>query len=84
MYIAECADGTLYTGYTVDIAEREKAHNSGSGAKYTRSRRPVRITHFEEFASKSDALRREIEIKRLRRAAKLRLISAGSAGAAHP
>jgi putative endonuclease len=59
----------------VDVAEREKAHNSGAGAKYTRSRRPVKITYYEEFQSKGEALRREMAIKRLRRGAKLGLIS---------
>ena len=76
-YIAECADGTYYTGYTTDITGRVKAHNEGRGAKYTRSRLPVLIVYSEEFASKSDAMKREVEIKRMSRSAKDALIAGG-------
>jgi putative endonuclease len=75
VYIAECADGTYYTGYTTDVESRAEAHIAGKGAKYTRSRHPVKIVHTEEFASKSDALKREAAIKRLRRRAKTALIN---------
>jgi putative endonuclease len=75
VYIALCADGTLYTGYTNDVAKRIAAHNAGEGAKYTRSRRPVRAVYAEACASKSEALKREARIKKLRRAKKLRLIA---------
>jgi putative endonuclease len=75
VYIAECADGTYYTGYTTDVAGRAGAHNAGKGAKYTRSRLPVKIIHTEMFESKSDALKREAAIKRLRRSAKKALVS---------
>jgi putative endonuclease len=75
VYIAECADGTYYTGYTTNVESRAAAHNAGKGAKYTRSRLPIKIVHTETFKSKSDALKREAKIKRLRRSAKTALIS---------
>ena len=74
-YILECADGTLYTGWTTDLAARVNAHNAGTGAKYTKSRRPVRLVYYEAFDSKQEAMRREYAIKRLSRPEKLRLIS---------
>ena len=74
-YIMRCADGTLYTGYTDDIARREAAHNSGRGAKYTRSRLPVKMVYHESFATRSAAMKRECAIKRLSREQKLKLIS---------
>ncbi|MDR1069089.1 MAG: GIY-YIG nuclease family protein [Clostridiales Family XIII bacterium] len=74
VYIAECADGTLYTGYTVNVERRAKAHNDGRGAKYTKPRRPVTIVYTESFPSKSAAMKREAAIKRLRRQKKLALI----------
>jgi len=76
-YIALCSDDTLYTGYTDDIKSRENTHNGlnkSQGAKYTRSRRPIKIIHSEKFNSKSDAMKREIEIKKLSRKKKLSLI----------
>ena len=72
-YILVCADGTLYTGWTNDLEKRLAAHNAGSGAKYTRSRRPVRLFYYEEFAEKCEAQRRECEIKRLPREKKIAL-----------
>lgn len=77
VYIARCADGTLYTGMTTDTARREEEHNSGKGAKYTRSRRPVRLVYREECADKSAALKRECAIKKLTRKEKLRLLGEG-------
>ena len=74
VYILECADGTLYTGWTTCPERRVKAHNSGKGAKYSRSRRPVRLVYTETCQNQSDALRREYEIKQLSRAQKLLLI----------
>lgn len=74
VYMLRCADGTLYTGWTNDIAARLKAHGCGHGAKYTRSRLPVRLVYCETMADKSQALRRECEIKRLSRMQKLALI----------
>ena len=74
-YILECSDGTLYTGYTNNIEKRLSVHNSGKGAKYTRSRLPVRVVYFEEYKTKQEAQRREYEIKQLTRAQKLLLIN---------
>lgn len=77
-YIVRCADGSLYTGWTTDLTRRVAAHNAGSGAKYTRSRRPVTPVYHECFATKEEALRREFAIKQLSRAEKLRLIQSHS------
>lgn len=73
-YILECADGTLYTGYTVDLCNRLKAHNSGKGARFTRARLPVRLAASWEFDTKSDAMRFEYELKQLPRLQKINLI----------
>lgn len=70
VYIVRCADGTLYTGYAVDVAQRCAAHNDGKGAKYTAGRRPVTLVYQEEHPTAGDALRREAALKRLSRAAK--------------
>lgn len=70
----KCADGSLYTGYTNDLQKRVGVHNSGRGAKYTKSRLPVRLVYSEEHESKSSALKREAEIKKLTRAQKEKLI----------
>ena len=85
-YILVCADGTLYTGWTNDLEKRLAAHNAGTGAKYTRSRRPVRLLYYEAFREKWEAQRRECEIKRLPREKKLALAAlqpqaAGKSGA---
>ena len=77
VYVLECADGTLYTGYTTDVARRVAEHDAGEGAKYTRGRTPVDLRHVETFDSKSAALSREHEIKSLSRASKERLLAAG-------
>ena len=74
-YIIRCSDGSLYTGWTNDLDQRIEAHNHGTGAKYTKSRRPVELVYFEELPTKSDALRREAAIKKMTRAEKLTLIS---------
>ena len=74
VYLLRCADGTLYTGFTNDLARRLAAHNAGRGAKYTRGRRPVELVYWESFSNKSSALRREYAIKRLPRGQKLTLI----------
>ena len=73
VYIISCKDGTLYTGWTTDVAARVIAHNEGSGAKYTKGRGPVTLLYTETFESKSEALRREMAIKKLSRKEKLRL-----------
>jgi len=74
VYIVECADQTLYTGWTTDIERRLKAHNAGKGARYTRERRPVRLVYTEEVPNRRAALKRELKIKRMRRSQKLKLI----------
>lgn len=74
VYLVRCRDGSLYTGWTTDLKKRIDAHNAGSGAKYTKSRRPVELVYFETFESKSDALKREAAIKKLTREQKLGLI----------
>lgn len=73
-YMLECSDGTLYSGFTTDPERRLKMHNAGTGAKYTRSRRPVKMVYREELPDKSSALRREAELKKLSRKEKLELI----------
>ena len=75
VYILKCSDGTYYTGWTTDPERRLKVHNSGKGAKYTRSRLPVELIYTEEFDNKTDAQRREYAIKRLTRAEKEKLIA---------
>lgn len=77
-YILECSDNSLYTGWTTDIDKRLECHNSGKGAKYTRGRRPVVVKYFETFDTRSEAMKRECEIKKLSREKKLKLISEGS------
>lgn len=78
IYILQCADGTLYTGWTTDLENRIKAHNSGSGAKYTRGRGPVQLLHSEAFETKGEALKREKQIQKMTRAGKLKLAGLGS------
>jgi len=74
VYILECSDRTLYTGFTTNIEKRIEDHNGGRvGAKYTRSRRPVKLVYVQTCRTLSDALKREAEIKRLSRAKKLLL-----------
>ena len=77
VYIVECADGTFYTGWALDVTRRVEAHNAGRGARYTHARGPVRLVYTEECASRVDAQRRETAIKRLPRAAKQALIASG-------
>ena len=70
VYIVRCADGTLYTGYARDPHARVRIHNRGRGARYTSGRRPVSLVYWEAFESIGDALRRERQLKRMRRAGK--------------
>lgn len=77
VYIVRCADQTLYTGWTNDLKRRMAAHNSGQGAKYTRSRRPVKLVYAEACDDKRSAMQREWQIKRLRTEQKRRLIDSG-------
>ena len=69
-YLARCSDGSLYAGTCIDLAERERKHNEGKGAKYTRSRLPVKFVYSEAFDSLSAARRREAEVKRWPKAKK--------------
>ena len=73
-YIVKCADSTLYTGWTNDLDKRKKAHNSGKGAKYTKTRRPVKLVYYEEHKTKNEAMSREYAIKHLTRKEKEILI----------
>lgn len=73
-YIVECSDKTLYTGWTNDLTKRMEAHNQGKGAKYTKSRLPVVLKYYESFETKQEAMRREYEIKQLKREEKWKLI----------
>lgn len=74
LYILTCGDGSLYTGITVDVQERFRQHCAGTGAKYTRGRGPLELVYEEECDDHSHALRRELKIKRMPRAEKLKLI----------
>lgn len=73
-YIVECADGSYYTGWTMDPARREKQHNSGRGAKYTRQHRPVHLVYVEEVSDRSTAMKREVAIKQMNHERKKRLV----------
>ncbi len=75
VYILECKDGTLYTGWTINLDNRLAEHNQGKGAKYTRSRAPVVLKYFESLSTKKEALQREYFIKQLSREEKLKLIA---------
>lgn len=74
-YIVECSDGSLYTGWTVDVENRIKAHNEGKGAKYTKARRPVKLVYKKYFPDKIDAMKYEAAIKKLSRDEKQLLIA---------
>ena len=73
-YMVECGDGSLYTGYTTDVHRRTKEHNTGKGAKYTRSRLPVRLVYYETYETKPLAMKREYELKQLTREEKMKLV----------
>lgn len=79
VYILQCADGSLYTGYTTEILRRFRQHNQGKAAKYTRGRTPVELVYWEEGESRSWGLRREESIKRLSRVEKLHLLRGNQA-----
>lgn len=78
VYILRCADNTLYTGWTNNLEKRINNHNNGTGAKYTKARTPVELVYFEEYETKSEALKREYAIKQLSRKNKLELICSNS------
>ena len=73
-YLARCSYNSLYAGYCKDLTQREEAHNTGKGAKYKRSHGPVKIVYSEKFDTLSEALRREAEIKKWKKAQKEELI----------
>lgn len=77
IYIVRCRDGSLYTGWTNNVAARVAHHNTGKGAKYTRSRLPVKLVYAQKCASKVDAMRTERAIKKLSRTQKMSLVRAG-------
>jgi uncharacterized protein (TIGR02453 family) len=79
VYVARCGDGTFYTGVTTDPAARERAHNAGRGAAYTRSRLPINLVHLETAAGRGTALRRELAIKRLTRREKEAMVAGHAA-----
>jgi len=74
LYILRCGDGTLYTGITTEVLQRLQQHRSGKGAKYTRGRGPLELVYTEECANMSEALKRELAVKSLRREEKMKLI----------
>jgi|SRR5690625_2527620 len=74
VYMLQCNDGTLYTGYTNDLKRRIHMHETGKGAKYTRGRGPFQVVYVEYFSTKEEAMQREYFIKQLRRDQKLLLI----------
>jgi putative endonuclease len=78
VYIVECADQTLYTGWTTNVERRLKTHNAGHGARYTRDHGPVRLVYTEEAPDRRAALKRELAIKRMSRTGKLKLIAQSS------
>ena len=74
-YLLVCSDNTLYCGYTNNLDKRIAAHNSGKGAKYTKTRLPVKLVYSETFDNKSDAMKREWQIKQYTRKQKLNLLN---------
>ncbi len=74
-YMVRCKDGSLYTGWTNNLEKRLQAHNEGSGAKYTKTRRPVELVYYEEYESKTQAMKREYEIKQLPKKKKEELLT---------
>jgi putative endonuclease len=78
VYIVECCDGSFYTGLAINVKERLGQHNSGKGAKYTRSHLPVKLVYVETCESLSDAMKRERQIKKMKRVQKEALILEGS------
>ena len=80
LYILRCGDGTLYTGITVDVEHRFAMHQSSKGAKYTRGRGPLELLYVESCGTHSEALQREVAVKRLTRQEKLQLIEKQNPG----
>lgn len=74
-YLVRCSDNSLYAGWTNDIEKRLKSHNDGTGAKYTKSRRPVTLAYLEEFETKSEAMKREAALKKMTHKQKEELVA---------
>ena len=74
VYIVACSDGSFYTGWATNVEARVKVHNAGRGSVYCKQRRPVRLVYQEEVATRAEAQKRELAIKRMRRSTKLKLI----------
>jgi putative endonuclease len=79
-YIVECADGTFYTGWTTDPERRVVQHNKGIGAKYTSTRCPVRLVYLETQPNRTSAMKRELAIKKMKRAQKSKLVEGWKKG----
>ena len=77
-YIVECADGTYYTGWAIDPEKRVAVHNKGRGARYTRTRVPVKLVYVEELPDRTSAMKREIAIKKMNRGMKSKLVLNGT------
>ena len=77
-YLARCSDNSLYSGTCLDLEDRERKHNDGSGAKYTRSRRPVRIVYSESFETLGESRRREAAVKKWSKDRKEKLVIDGA------
>ena len=75
-YLVRCSDNTFYAGWTNNIEKRIQSHNAGTGAKYTRPRRPVQLAYLESFETKSEAMKREAALKKLSRKEKEALAEA--------
>ncbi len=75
VYMLECADGSLYTGWTPDLENRVRQHNAGRGSKYVRSRLPAQLRYSESYDTRAEAMRREYAMKKLSRSEKLALIA---------
>ncbi len=73
-YILKCADGTFYTGWTTDPERRVAQHNKGIGAKYTSARRPVKLVYLETHPNRTEAMKRELAIKKMKREQKRKLV----------
>jgi len=80
VYVLVCENGAFYTGYTHDVEARVKLHKKGRGAKYARIHPPKKVVYLEEFETRSDAMKREREIKRLTHTQKLKLVSSRHRG----
>jgi len=73
VYIIKCSDNSLYTGITIDLSRRIEEHTNNIGAKYTKGKAPFQIIHTESFSNRSEATKRELEVKKMKRIAKLEL-----------